>query len=267
MINKVAIIGCGWLGLPLAKTLLNEGRTVHGSTTSKHKLPLLKMSGIIPYQISISENGVQGDITDFLRGVDCIIINVPPKLRGGSNENFVKKMQWLHKAVRVSSVEKVIFVSSTSVYGNIKGEVTEKTDPQPATESGKQLLTAERIFKNDKERETSIIRFGGLIGPERHPVTMLAKRKNLSNGNMPVNLVHLNDCIRTITEILANDWWSETFNSVYPYHPTKQLYYSSEALLRGLQPPEYESNKNSNGKIVHAHNLINVKGFRFTTTI
>lgn len=260
-------MGCGWLGLPLAKTLLSEGNKVHGSTTSKHKLPLLKMVGVTPYLISISEEGIQGDIANFLKGVDCLIINVPPKLRGGSTENYIKKMQWLHKAVRISSVHKVIFVSSTSVYGNIDGEVTESTDPKPTTESGKQLLAVENHFKNDRERQTTIIRFGGLIGPKRHPVTMLSKRKNLSNGTMPVNLVHLTDCIRTITEILANNWWSETFNSVYPYHPAKELYYTSEALLRDLEPPEYKPNNSSKGKIVHAYNLINVKGFKFTTTI
>ena len=196
-----------------------------------------------------------------------LIINVPPRLRGGNSENYVKKMQLLHDAIKASSLQKVIFVSSTSVYGDVKGNVTEKTIPRPNTESGKQLLMSERIFRDNPELQTTIIRFGGLIGPNRHPVTMLSGRKKLSNGNAPINLIHLNDCIRIIIKILEKNWWCETFNGVYPYHPTKQKYYTSKALRKGLQVPDYDASISRNCKIVHSYNLTNVKDFRFTTSL
>ena len=43
---QVSILGCGWLGLPLAKALIGEGYTVKGSTTTPAKLNLLKEEGV-----------------------------------------------------------------------------------------------------------------------------------------------------------------------------------------------------------------------------
>ena len=267
MKNTIAIMGCGWLGFPLAKVLIQDGCQIHGSTTSEEKMGKLAAAGIHPFLISLSEDGIEGDIEGFLSNVDALVINVPPKLRGGHKENYVKKMQLLHGAIKLSQVKQLIFISSTSVYGDIDGEVTEETTPEPVTESGKQLKVSEDVFRKDNSLKATIIRFGGLIGPERHPVTMLSGRKNLSNGNAPINLIHLNDCIGIITEILKKNWWGETLNGVYPYHPTKQEYYASKAIGKELQVPDFNVNSPKKGKIVSSYTLTNVKGFEFTTTL
>lgn len=267
MNNTIGVIGCGWLGLPLAISLVKDGYQVHGSTTSKEKLIQLKEGDITPFQISLSEDKIEGDISDFLRDVAILIVNIPPKLRGEHKQNYVQKIQLLHQAVKHSRVQKVIFVSSTSVYGDVDGEVTETTIPQPSTESGRQLLASENIFANDTDLHTTIIRFGGLIGPNRHPIIMLSGRRNLSNGNAPVNLIHLNDCIRMIKATIADSWWNEIINGVHPEHPSKEKYYSLEAKKRGLQAPDYKAGNFKKGKIVRSKALINVKKFTFKTTL
>lgn len=265
--STVAIMGCGWLGLPLAISLIEEGYKVHGSTTSQEKIERLKKERILPALISLTEEKIQGNMQNFLQDVDTMIINVPPKLRGGKKENYVKKIQLLHQEIKKSSVQNILFVSSTSVYGDLDGEVTESTSPKPVTESGKQLLEAEEFFKKDASLKTTILRFGGLIGPDRHPIFMLAGRKNLSNGGVPINLIHLNDCIRIIKAILGNSWWNEVINGVYPSHPAKRDYYAAEAQKRGLQMPDYKEYNPKKGKIICAEALINVKKFKFTTTL
>ncbi len=165
MNNTIGVIGCGWLGLPLAISFVKDGYRVHGSTTSKEKLSHLKEEDIAPFFIALSEDKMEGNISGFLRDVDIIIVNIPPKLRGKYEENYVQKIQLLHQEVKKSGIQKVIFVSSTSVYGAIDGEVTEDTIPQPSTESGKQLLASENSFVNDTDLQTTIIRFGGLLVP------------------------------------------------------------------------------------------------------
>jgi len=267
-LNKtIGVIGCGWLGLPLAISLVEDGYGVHGSTTSKEKCFQLKKEHIVPFQIRLSENSISGNISSFLTNLEMLVINVPPKLRGSRQENFVKKMQLLHQEIQKASISKVIFISSTSVYGDLTGYVTEATVPQPLTASGKQLLEAENIFKNDINLKTTIIRFGGLIGPNRHPVTMLSKKHGLSNGNHPINLIHRNDCIQIIQAVLKHSWWNETLNGVYPDHPIKRLYYKAEAKKRGLQPPDYKLTNTEKGKKVHSKVLLNVKKFKFTTSL
>ena len=267
MSDTIAILGCGWLGLPLAKSLIKDGYHINGSTTSEEKLEDLAQYGIVPFLISLSENSIGGNIGGFLKNVNILVVNVPPKLRGGNTENYVKKMRLLHKAVKECDVRKIVFVSSTSVYGNVEGEVTEETLPKPSTESGRQLLASEDIFRRDDSLQTTIVRFGGLIGGKRHPINMLSGKKDLSNGSHPINLIHLNDCILIIRSIIKKKWWNEIFNGVYPHHPKKKDYYTLEAKKRNLQVPDFKQDDSKKGKIVRSKRLISVKNYRFTTTL
>ncbi len=260
-------MGCGWLGLPLAESFVEKNYSVHGSTTSESKLTLLRSKGIKPFLISISEDGVQGDIDTFLSDVALLIINIPPKLRGANKENYVQKMRLLYAEVERSNLKKVIFISSTSVYGTVQGLVTEDTVPRPSTESGIQLLAAENIFKSSKDFQTTIVRFGGLIGENRHPIKMLSGRKELTNGNDTINLIHLHDCIHIIAFIITKNWWPKIINGVYPYHPKKEKYYTSEAKKKGVQLPHYKHSNISKYKRIVPFALLFVKEFSFNTSI
>ncbi len=267
MSDTIGIMGCGWLGLPLAKSFVGQGFQVRGSTTSQEKCRALKKLGINGFVITLSQKGIEGPISTFLEGLDILVVNIPPRLKGKGAKNYERTMQLLFRSVRASTVEKIIFVSSTSVYGDAVGEVTETTPPRPATESGRQLCEAEAIFRNASQWQTTIVRFGGLLGPDRHPVNNLSGRKGLTNGNDFINLVHQEDCIRILEHIVNGGWWNEIFNGVYPFHPTKKEYYTSEALKRGVQPPEYKSNNHTESKKVRPFALVNVKNFRFKTSI
>ncbi len=46
--QTVSILGCGWLGLPLAKALIKKGFIVKGSTTAEEHLEQLRTEGIEP---------------------------------------------------------------------------------------------------------------------------------------------------------------------------------------------------------------------------
>ncbi|WP_273565319.1 SDR family oxidoreductase [Maribacter halichondriae] len=267
MKKTIGILGCGWLGFSLAKSCIAKGYRVHGSTTSKEKLRTLENMGIAPFLIQLQENSINGNITDFLKNIDSLVINVPPKLRRNPKENFIGKMELLHATLKKSTVQKLIFVSSTSVYGDMEGEITEEAIPAPSTESGKQLLASEHIFIDNAELKTTILRFGGLIGADRHPISMLSGKTGLSNGNSPVNLIHKDDCIGIILAIIENDWWGEIFNAVYPLYPLKRQYYSQEAQKRGLPLPDYGNESLKKGKIVRPYNLLNVKKYHFKTSI
>ena len=168
--KQISILGCGWLGLPLAKQLIQNGFLVKGSTTSVDKLHLLESAGIIPYQIELSSEEIEGPIADFLDKSEILIIDIPPKLRGIEKDNFVAKIQLLLPVIEKSSNLKVVFVSSTSVYADTNKIVTEDSITFPESESGRQLLTAELLLKNSASFKTTVVRFGGLIGENRHPI-------------------------------------------------------------------------------------------------
>lgn len=260
-------MGCGWLGKPLAVALSERGFQVRGSTTSSDKMDALKNAGILPFQLLVSESGIQGPVDDFLEKVDILILNIPPGLRKAPGENYVTKMKAVHKAVNRAGIDKLVFVSSTSVYGKTRGKVTERTKPLPDTESGVQILASEKLFHKDHNLQTIVLRFGGLIGPGRHPVQFLSGKNALKNGNERINLIHLQDCIHIITKVVEGGHWNEIFNGVYPAHPFKRDYYTKMALKRHLTPPNFSEQSEGMGqKFVISSNFL-TKKYSFFTSI
>jgi len=261
--TKISILGCGWLGLPLAKALIGNGFSVNGSTTSIDKIGLLENAGITPFLIEIGENEINGDVDQFLDQSQVLIINIPPKLRGNSTENFVSKIQNILPFIEKSEIKKVLFVSSTSVYSDEDKVVTEETIPNPDTESGKQLLECENLLQENSHFETTILRFGGLIGEDRHPIYFLAGRSNIENPDAPINLIHQEDCIGIILKIIESNCWQETFNAVAPFHPNREEYYSQKAKEYNLEPPIFTHSKPSIGKTIFSYKLYNVLKYQF----
>ena len=272
--KQISILGCGWLGLPLAKSLLEKGFSVNGSTTSVEKIAVLENAGIHPFLVSLSAVEVLEEtkisIENFLQNSDVLIIDIPPKLRGDSSENFVAKIQNIIPFIEKSLVEKMIFVSSTSVYADDNSIITEETKPNPDTESGKQLLEAEQLLQSNKNFQTTIVRFGGLIGEDRHPIKFLAGRKNIENPEGPINLIHQIDCIGIIEEILKHpetsgqiDKSSEVFNAVAPFHPTRKEYYTQKAIELDLPLPEFDESKTSTGKTILSDKVESILNYKF----
>lgn len=261
--QKISVLGCGWLGLPLAKKLIDSGFIVNGSTTTSEKLSKLEDAGIVPFIISLTEEGISGEVREFLKDSEVIIINIPPKLRSVSSENFVAKMERLIPFIEKSSVQKVLFVSSTSVYGNQDGVITEEIIPEPNTESGKQLLQTEKLLQSNSSFKTTILRFGGLIGEDRHPVKYLAGKENIESPDAPINLIHQKDCIEVIFKIIGSDVWGETFNAVAPFHPTRKEYYTQKALEMNLALPKFTESIISTSKIIKSDKLIERLGHQF----
>ena len=268
--KQISILGCGWLGMPLAKSLLEKGFSVKGSTTSLEKISVLESSGIQPFQIVLSEKHINGEIDSFLKNSEILIIDIPPKLRSISSENFVKKIQNLIPFIEKSKIEKVIFISSTSVYSDapspeVSGafSVTESTKLNPETESGKQLLATEILLQSNENFKTTVVRFGGLIGDDRHPIHFLAGRKNIENPEAPINLIHQEDCIGIIEAIVKQECWNETFNAVAPFHPSRTAYYTQKAIELGLPLPEFVNSKIGSGKIILSDKVEIVLDYHF----
>ena len=259
MMRQISLLGCGWLGLPLAEAMIQKGFEVKGSTTSHNKLSLLQATGINAYAINLSATVIEGEIAEFLDGSEILVIDIPPKSKEG---HFPDKMRMLLPYIEKAGIANIIFVSSVSVYGEETLIVTEETMPMPVTESGKQLLEAERILC-DKFPQTTIIRFGGLIGGERHPVKHLAGKTGLDNPDAPVNLIHRDDCIGIILKTIEKDAWGRIFNGVAPYHPSRKEYYTNRAEEYGLPAPMFRTNVSSSGKIISADKLMEKLDYSF----
>jgi nucleoside-diphosphate-sugar epimerase len=261
--TKISILGCGWLGLPLAKALLAKGFSVDGSTTSQEKLLTLQNAGINPFLIQLDSKSVLGAIETFLQESTILVLDIPPKLRGNSSEDFVGKIQNLIPFIEKSSVETVLFISSTSVYGEKNDLVTEETPLNPDTEGGRQLVIVESLLQKNEKFKNTNISFGGLIGEDRNPVKFLAGRENIENPDAPINLIHQEDCIGIILKIIEEESWNETFNAVSPFHPSREQYYTQKALELNLAAPKFSHEKPSFGKTIESTKVEKIVKYTF----
>ena len=237
---KIAIIGCGWLGLPLAKKLIKKNFIVKGSTTSKEKISVLKTEEIKPFLIDLNKNLDKEILNSFLKNVDVLIINIPPKIRKEKTINYYGKIQKITSNNLVKKINNIIFISSTSVYGSKQGKINSQTIPSPDTVNGKEILKTEKLFNN---KNNTIIRFGGLINETRNPLNHLIKKSEVLNSDAPINYIHLEDCIGIILSVIKKNKWGKIYLGVTPFHPTKKNYFDNLCKKKRIKKLTFSSKK------------------------
>ena len=267
MSKQVGILGCGWLGTPLATSLLEAGYGIRGTTTDVEKLVPLEELGVVPFRILLTEKGVEGPLPLFLEGLDTLRGNIPPGLRKQPEADFLSKIRILDRALTEAGTARLLFVSSTAVFSDAQGAVVEQTPPEPGTRSGRQQLQAENLLLQNPSRKTMVLRLGGLMGPDRHPVTHLSGREIPSGGNQRVNLIRMGDALGALRHLIANPRSSGIYHGVYPAHPTRRDFYTSEARLMRLDPPRFMDPAGpAAGKTVRSTRLQR-EGFHFSHSI
>lgn len=261
--KRISICGCGWLGLPLGKYLVEKGFSIKGSTTRKEKFDVLREAGIQPFHISLDPGFSEDDPAVFLQS-DILVINLPPKRRPDIVYYHQQQMASLRDAVKASPVRRVVFISSTSVYPSLNREVKEEDAGNPESASGEALLEVEKMLLEEPSFRTTVLRFCGLMGYDRNPVKFLGRMATLSNANQPVNLIHRDDCIEIIYEIIRQGAWGEIFNACSPGHPLRKEYYARAAELSGIDlPPLADETGDAPFKIIDSSKLEQSLGYRF----
>ena len=96
--KSVSILGCGWLGLPLAVFFVGNGYKVRGSTTDNQKLQDLKENSIEPYLINLNPNLTGKDYDRFFSS-EVLIVNFPPQRRDDIVEYHKSQILSLKKAI------------------------------------------------------------------------------------------------------------------------------------------------------------------------
>jgi nucleoside-diphosphate-sugar epimerase len=243
--NKtLSILGCGWLGMPLAKFLITKGYQIKGSTSSCEKLKLIKEAGILPFKIFLNPE-MNEDFDPLFFDSKILVLNFPPQRREDIEEFHSAQVKSLLKRLKNSSVEKVLFISSTSVYADLNRIVSEKDNQMPEKKSGKALRKVEEMLLEEQSFQTTIIRFGGLIGYDRKPGRFLSRTKKEVEGNTPVNLIHQDDCINIILHIIKNNLWGKVYNACCPEHPSRRSFYLEASKIGGFDEPKFAASSSS----------------------
>lgn len=235
---RISVIGCGWLGLPLAVELVKRNYKVKGSTTQIEKLDLLQKASIEAYHLKLSDKLYIDDPSLF--DSDLIIINIPP---GRGDESIIstyrQKVRLLIDEFKTKEIVRIIFISSTGVYQNTLSTVDETLSCQPDKPSGKAVLAGEQVIQDSGLHHT-ILRMSGLVGGSRQPGNWFKGKHDLPGGDTPVNMVHQKDCIRSIIQVIESSKHEDNiYNICADNHPVKKDFYHQQSVNIEVDPPSF----------------------------
>ncbi|WP_027377358.1 Rossmann-fold NAD(P)-binding domain-containing protein [Kaistella palustris] len=197
---NIAIIGCGWLGQRVAAYLTEKNHHVLATTTSREKIPTLeKVAGEVHLlDFNKTEN------FSFLNESEMAIFSMP-----------VSRNSWHSGFARLQlSFPKTLFFSSTGIYPQDPGIYTEDFLQNLRPD----ILASETLVK-EKYPQTTVLRFGGLMGDERSPQNFF-KHKAPANPGKKVNYIHYEDIVAITELLLTEEKGAEIYNIVAPEHPS-----------------------------------------------
>jgi nucleoside-diphosphate-sugar epimerase len=250
--DKISIIGLGWLGLPLAQALQARGFSVTGSCTTPEKSQQLSAAGIS----ATCWSGESGEPVPAALCAETVILTLPPS----RCQDYPGLLQRILQQLVAADCQRVILISSTSVYG-ASAAGHEGEAPRPDSGRGERMLHAESLVCASGIPQWAILRPAGLFGPGRHPGRFLSG-KATDDGRAPVNLVHLVDVVGILLLIVQQQAWGEVLNACAPSHPSRREFYR-QACERLEIPPPFFGDEAAAGKQIDGSKVERMLGYSY----
>ena len=207
--KTISILGTGWLGYALANRLKNEFNVKVSIRTNEKKEEYIN-EGLDPYLL----NEENLDFLDELLECDYLFINFPPT----KSNNYLEFLNNIYSHKNISSVKKLIFISSTSIYPNEQTIFNE--DFEIKNPISQKVYDAENLVKSKTD---VIFRCAGLMGYNRIAGKYFAA-KVLDSEDVKVNYVHRDDVLSASIFAIENDL-NGVFNLCGSFHPNRKKVY------------------------------------------
>ena len=228
------ILGAGWLGAKLAQNLKSD-YNVKVSVRNKDKLFDFEN---LEYKVYIlNENDFSS--LDELLDTNYLFINYPPS----KFDDYLGFLEKIYSCEKIKNIEKIIFISSTSIYPNFEATYDENCFIE--NPSNKLVFDAEELVLN---KTHIILRASALFGEDRIAGRRLANKK-VDFPKTKINFVHRNDVISATTFAIKNDL-NGIFNLASKQHPRKEELYSFNAQKYSFEKPIFSDDKNSIERII-----------------
>ncbi|CAB4243060.1 conserved protein of unknown function [Methylacidimicrobium sp. AP8] len=236
---EILLVGCGYVGTRLALSLRDRRARVRAWVRSEESRARLVSLGIPALAGDVGSRAAwerPAAAPDFL-------IYGPSSSRGGPKEFQNVFVDGLAHALRRFPGSPLFFLSSTSVYGQVTGElVDERSVAEPESETGRILRQAERMVL---EAGGVVLRIAGIYGPGRTHLLdrFLRGEATISAVDRWINQVHRDDIVSAILHFLSLPLRGETVNIVDDAPVRESQFYGwlADTLAMPTPPPGGES--------------------------
>ena len=225
--KAITILGTGWLGFELAISLKQKYKVKVSSRTAE-KIKIYEDEGLASY--ILNEDNL--DSLEQLLETNYLFINFPPS----KFDDYISFLSKIYNHKSIKNIQKIIFISSTSIYPNIQGLFDEEYEIKES--SSKLVFEAENLVK---EKSDVIFRVAGLVGGSRY-FGKRSANKVVEYPKTPINFVHRNDVIEATKFVIENDI-NGIFNLCSKNHPTKEEIYSFNSKKYDFEKPIFLDNK------------------------
>jgi nucleoside-diphosphate-sugar epimerase len=238
------IIGCGFLGLRVARRLVARGERVFGTSRGGSRASLLREAGIEPIAADVLQPATLQVLPTADRALFCVGYDRSTGLP--MRTVYVDGLRHALEALR-GRVGHLVYASATSVYGQTDGGwVDEDAPTEPRETSGRVCLDAETLaedFAADRGLSLSIVRFSGLYGPGR-----IIRRAALERGepiegdpSKYLNLIHIDDAAAAAVAALERGSPGRVYLATDDRPVTREEYYTRAAACLGAPAPRFVS--------------------------
>lgn len=228
------ILGTGWLGLELANQLKDEYK-IKVSARNEEKSKLFDNLGFFSFIL----NEYDFSSLDELLDTNYLFINYPPS----KFDDYLGFLDKIYKHEKIKNIEKIIFISSTSIYPNIEGNFNENYRINDS--SSRIVFEAEKLIEN---RTDVIFRVSGLVGGSRY-FGKRSANKVVESPLSVINFVHRNDVINA-TKFVIEKNFDGIFNLCSKVHPTKKEIYTFNSKKYNFEMPIFLDDKSFLDRVI-----------------
>ncbi|MCA9125774.1 MAG: NAD-dependent epimerase/dehydratase family protein [Planctomycetales bacterium] len=236
--RRLLIVGCGYVGMRVAERCIATGIHVSALTRSSQRVNELQNVGIAP--IVADWNGQLPTLAEF----DYVLVSVPHR----EGENHDGEQTHVHGLARLlgslpSGWCKLLYLSTTGVYGDCPGQVVdESTEPSPTRLGPRIALAAEDwLIQNVAKEKLAILRLAGIYGPGRLPLIsrVIAGEALAVPAAGYVNLVHVEDIARMIMIVFSTRLELSTYVFSDGHPVQRRCFYGHAAQLCQAPAPVF----------------------------
>ncbi|MFB6280852.1 MAG: SDR family oxidoreductase [Haloferacaceae archaeon] len=202
--TRTVVVGCGYVGLALGRHLAARGHDVTGVRRSAEGVAAVRAAGLDAVRADATDAGSLDAVPD----ADWLVFAASS---GGRDADAARAVYVDGLATTVAAFggrrdppERLVYTSSTGVYGDHGGDwVDEATPTDPTTEKTRVLAEAERVARSapqDHGFDGTVVRLAGLYGPDRYRLDRYLEGP-VTEGYL--NMIHRDDAAGAIAHLLT----------------------------------------------------------------
>lgn len=236
--SEYTIIGCGDIGLRVARKLIARGRTVEATAHFNEGVAVLGSSGIKPI---VANFDYQDDIPEIALAGRKLFYFLAPQ--GGGSSDY-RMLNFCRRLSVDNCPERIVYISTSGVYGDCGDQlVTEETPVNPQTTRAKRRVSAEEQLREQSDIlgfDLIILRVTGIYGPGRLPLSQLHKGHEVlrTEDSPQTNRIHSLDLVDICLAAMEKGEGGDIFNVCDGQKSSMSEYFMEVARMYDLPQPK-----------------------------